>query len=61
MKIHFIVGRLGGGGAERVVSLLASKLGERGNDVTIFTFRDSSEYPIHESVARIKFHKKRCF
>ena len=59
MKVHFIVGRLGGGGAERVVSLLANHLDERGLDISVITFRDSDDYPLRPSVSRLKFHKQR--
>ncbi len=37
MKCIFVVPRMGGGGAERVVSLLANALVNKGNDVTVYT------------------------
>ena len=37
MKGIFVIPRMGGGGAERVVSLLSSALAENGNDITILT------------------------
>lgn len=37
MKCIFVIPRMGGGGAERVVSLLSNALAEHGNDVTVFT------------------------
>ncbi len=37
MKCIFVIPRMGGGGAERVVSLLANALAEKDNEVTVFT------------------------
>ena len=37
MKYLFVIPRMGGGGAERVVSLLSNALAEKDNDVTVFT------------------------
>ena len=37
MKIVFTISQLGGGGAERVVALLSSKLSELGHDVSLIT------------------------
>lgn len=37
MKITFTISQLGGGGAERVVALLSSKLCEMGHDVSLIT------------------------
>ena len=61
MKIHFFISKLGNGGAERVVSLLANELDDRGHDVTVFCFRPTNEYTVNPSVKRIRFHKKRIF
>lgn len=59
MKIHFFISKLGNGGAERVVSLLANELDDRGHDITVFCFRPTNEYAVNHSVKRIRFHKKR--
>ena len=40
MKCIFVIPRMGGGGAERVVSLLANALAEKENEVTVFTLVD---------------------
>ena len=61
MKIHFFISKLGNGGAERVVSLLANELDDRGHDVTVFCFRPTNEYTVNPTVKRIRFHKKRIF
>ena len=45
---------MGGGGAERVVSVWASQLAERGYDVGIFTYRrKEGEYPVSPAVKRL--------
>ena len=46
MSFCFATPQLTGGGAERVVSVLASKLAELGNDVSIIIYdRRDNEYP----------------
>ena len=50
MKILFVLPRMGGGGAERVVSLLSNSLSDA-NDVTVFTMvGGESFYPLCEGV-----------
>ena len=43
-KIVFVSGRLGGGGSERVLTLIANELLKRGYDVSIITFGRYEEY-----------------
>lgn len=51
MKILFTIGSLTGGGAERVVSRLASCMAARGNSVEIVLIaRDAVDYPLDERV-----------
>ena len=38
MKIDFVIGSMKGGGAERVVSILANYFAENGHEVRIITF-----------------------
>ena len=53
-KILFAITSLGGGGAERVVSVWASQLAERGYDVAVFTYaKGSGEYVIGSKVKRL--------
>ena len=53
-KILFAITGLGGGGAERVVSVWASQLVEKGYDVGVFTFaKGKNEYPISSKVKRL--------
>ena len=55
MKILFTIGSLSGGGAERVVSRLASCMACRGDDVEIVLIsKDTVDYPLDKSVA-VKF------
>lgn len=50
-KILFVLPRMGGGGAERVVALLANALSARGDDVTIHTLvGGESFYPLHPDI-----------
>lgn len=54
MKISFIVGSLGGGGAERVVTLLAKALSGRGDKVTILTIGASNkDYQLDAAVKHV--------
>lgn len=53
-KILFAITGLGGGGAERVVSVWASQLAEKGYDVGILTFaRKEGEYAVDSKVTRL--------
>lgn len=50
-RILFVTLSLGGGGAERVVSILSSELAERGEDVHLLLFeRSAKEYALSEKV-----------
>lgn len=53
MKCIFVIPRMGGGGAERVVSLLSSALAENGNDITIFTLVGGDSF--YELNAKVHF------
>lgn len=59
MKIIFTIGRLGGGGAERVVSVLANSFIEYGHEVNIITLseNDKPAYPLKNNVKRISIIK----
>ncbi len=51
MKCIFVIPRMGGGGAERVVSLLSGALAEKGNDVTVLTLvGGESFYPLNPKI-----------
>ena len=58
MKIDYVIGAMDGGGAERVVSLLANYFAENGHKVRIITFYGGDAYTYHPSIERIRFHKK---
>lgn len=58
MKIDFVIGSMVGGGAERVVSILANYFAENGHEVRIITFKNGDAYTYHPSIKRIRFHKK---
>lgn len=51
MKILFVSGNLCDGGAQRVISVTASALAEKGHDVSVLLFsRNEKEYPLSEKV-----------
>ena len=53
-KVLFAITGLGGGGAERVVSVWSGQLAERGYDVAVFTYvRGKNEYKISDKVKRL--------
>jgi GalNAc-alpha-(1->4)-GalNAc-alpha-(1->3)-diNAcBac-PP-undecaprenol alpha-1,4-N-acetyl-D-galactosaminyltransferase len=54
MRITLVISSLQRGGAERVMSMLASSWAEQGKEVTLLTLErdETSAYPIHPSVKR---------
>lgn len=60
MKIDLIIGNLQGGGAERVVSVLANYFAEK-YDTRVITFKDVEKYKVDENVTRLRFHKNLLF
>lgn len=53
MKVMFVIGTMGNGGAERVVSLLANCLSERGFDVVLATiFGGQTDYRLDARIDR---------
>jgi glycosyltransferase involved in cell wall biosynthesis len=55
MNIHFITGSLRGGGAERVLILLANKFIEK-YEVTIVTFKGDDAFTPSKEITRVKLH-----
>lgn len=58
MKIVFIAGSLRGGGAERVLSVLANELSDRGNEVTVITKTPECDYLLYPPVSWNPIFKK---
>lgn len=59
MKIVCYVNKMSGGGAERVMSVLANGLLQSGNDVVLATnYKEEKEYFIDERIKRVYFHKE---
>lgn len=56
MKIHFIIDTLKGGGAERVLLLVADYLSDRKYDVSIITFMEGEDYEVPDHIKRIHLH-----
>ncbi|MCG2461905.1 glycosyltransferase, partial [Flavobacteriaceae bacterium F89] len=61
MKIDFLINKMSGGGAERVVSLVANYLNQQGYEVRIITFQGTDKYELNKEVKRIKLHKHPFF
>lgn len=61
MKIDFIISRIGGGGAERVLSLLVNNLAKRKTyDLTIITlFAEEDKYKLEPSIKRVTLSKNK--
>jgi len=55
MKLVLVISSLGGGGAERVMTMLANAWAERGNEVTLITLASDrmDRYPLDPAVHRI--------
>ena len=55
MKLTLVISSLGGGGAERVMALLANEWVHRDNEVTLITLASdrSDKYPLNSAVHRI--------
>ncbi len=51
MKLLFLSGNLCNGGAQRVISVVSSKLADKGHDVSLILFaRNEKEYPLSDKV-----------
>ena len=51
MKLLFVSGNLCNGGAQRVISVVSSKLADKGHDVSLILFaRNEKEYPLSNKV-----------
>lgn len=60
MKVDFIIGRLGKGGAERVMVTLSNYFVERGHQVRLLTFHDSEDgYELVSKIERIRLSRNR--
>lgn len=58
MRITCVIGTLGGGGAERVMTYLCGGLAARGHEVTLLTLDDAVPdfYPVPDGVKRVKIN-----
>lgn len=57
MKIDFIATSLKGGGAERVMVLLANHFAEKGHKIGIITLNEVEAYEVHDAIRRTRLHK----
>lgn len=56
MKIDFVINSLVGGGAERVMVLLANYFSSKGHTVSIITFNEPDDFELDPKVTRVKLH-----
>jgi GalNAc-alpha-(1->4)-GalNAc-alpha-(1->3)-diNAcBac-PP-undecaprenol alpha-1,4-N-acetyl-D-galactosaminyltransferase len=56
MKIDFVINSLVGGGAERVMVLLANYFSSKGHDITIITFNEPDDFELNAEVKRVRLH-----
>ena len=56
MRIDFILSSLIGGGAERVLVILANFFAQKSYKVRIITFNDGEAYTLDSNITRIKLH-----
>ncbi|MBU2945655.1 glycosyltransferase family 4 protein [Zobellia uliginosa] len=61
MKVDFLINKMSGGGAERVVSLLANYLVQKGLSIRIITFTGDDNYELDSRIKRIKLHSHPLF
>ena len=62
MKIHFVIGDLGGGGAQRVMAILANDFAQKGHDISIITLYDNEggdAYEIDDKIKRVELQEGR--
>ncbi|WP_340202377.1 glycosyltransferase family 4 protein [Ascidiimonas sp. W6] len=57
MKIDFVINSLVGGGAERVMVLLANYFSSKGHDISIITFNEPDDFELDPQVKRVKLHQ----
>ncbi len=60
MKIDFIISGLQGGGAQRVMVILANHFAEKGYEISIITFSGKhDDFEINPLINRVKLHKSK--
>lgn len=57
MKIHFIASSIRGGGAERVMVLLANEFTDLKHEVSIITFNKGQYYDLHPQINSVDLHR----
>ena len=56
MKIDFLISKMSDGGAQRVISLIANYLDDRGHQARVISFVGGDHYPLNSSVKRVELH-----
>ncbi|AZQ58469.1 glycosyltransferase family 4 protein [Maribacter sp. MJ134] len=59
IKIDFLTSSMEAGGAQRVISILADHLVQRGYSIRIITFEGPDHYNLNPKIKRLKLHKQR--
>lgn len=58
MKIDFLISKMTDGGAQRVISLIANYLDDKGHEVRIISFIGGDQYELNNSIKRIRLHNQ---
>ncbi|MFS4448791.1 glycosyltransferase [Maribacter sp. 2307UL18-2] len=58
MKIDFLISKMTDGGAQRVISLIANYLDDKGHQIRIISFTGGDQYPLNEAVERVRLHEQ---
>ena len=61
LKIDFLIGSMEVGGAQRVITVLANYLAEKGYSVRIISLWGPDHYELDEKIERVRLHKKPFF
>ncbi|KAA1246948.1 glycosyltransferase family 4 protein [Aquimarina sp. RZ0] len=57
-KIDFVINTLNGGGAERVMVIIANYLAEKNYDVSLITFNEGEIFQVTPKVKRVRLHNR---
>ncbi|NHF61532.1 glycosyltransferase family 4 protein, partial [Flavobacteriaceae bacterium TP-CH-4] len=61
LKIDFLTGSMEAGGAQRVISILANYLADKGYSVRIISLWGPDHYELNDTIERVRLHKHPLF
>ncbi|NHF61632.1 glycosyltransferase family 4 protein, partial [Flavobacteriaceae bacterium TP-CH-4] len=61
LRIDFLTSSMEAGGAQRVISILANYLADKGYSVRIITFWGPDHYELNDTIERVRLHKHPLF